>query len=131
MGKFYPTTLLTIIWQQKTPTMGVLCGSSKREVTLLRLPALTDAPRSPVVSRYKANLQQGHARLNSWYIRKPVIAFYRTLHPTGQIHRTLGGWRTYRTIPVFSTALKNTNSHYSKETIANTTKQTRMPPRRV
>jgi hypothetical protein len=58
---FYPTLQSTIVWEQKTPVMGVFCGSSKRE----------EKP----FSLFSPQFCSGYARLNPWCTRKPLLLF--------------------------------------------------------
>src|SRR3989338_1976504 len=79
----HPTPQLTIVWKQKTPVLGVLCGSSKRE-------------ENPI-SLFSPQFCSSYARLNSWCTRKPLLLLTA---PSAHLWANPphdGGWRTYCT----------------------------------
>ena len=91
---------LPIVWE-------VLCGSSKLLEDMRDFVA-----RFALCSFFSPQFCSSLARLNSWYILKPVVAFNRYLRPFGQ---STAQWRMTDLLhdPCPRPKPENTNSRYS------------------
>jgi len=93
---------LPIVWE-------VLCGSSKLLEDMRDFVA-----RFALCSFFSPQFCSSLARLNSWYILKPVVAFNRYLRPFGQ---STAQWRMTDLLhdPRSRPKPENTNSRYSMD----------------
>ena len=97
---------------KKLPRGEVLCGSNK-----LLEDRRDFVARFALGSFFSPQFCSSLARLNSWYILKPVVAFNRYLRPFGQ---STAQWRMTDLLhdPRSRPKPKNTNSRYSVPIVA-------------
>ena len=99
---------------KKLPKWEVLCGSNKLLEDRQDFVACF-----ALCSFFSPQFCSSLARLNSWYIRKPVVAFNRYLRPFG---RSTAQWRMTDLLhdPRFQPKPENTNSRYSTDDFSTT-----------